>query len=107
MYSVHWSADKNLTRGKGRVTNSSFGFTVLCRSKADALKALEYHFNNYYKNPLDLTVDDGILTVIRCTIDSRGFNPNYLICDNMKEPIELGNVDRSLLRLSRYYMIGL
>ena len=41
-------------------------------------------------------IEDGEVKFIRCKIDSRNFNANYLLLDKMPEPLELSSIDQSL-----------
>lgn len=91
LYSVCWSPDHELFKGKGRVpsSESKIFLHVLCRNSKDAILALEYHFRYHYKNSRDLSLDDGEFTLSRSKIDSRGFVAHYLMMDGIKQPLNL------------------
>lgn len=76
----------------------TFGFSVLCRSKSDALRAWQFHFAKALQNTrskrTDYDINDYSVTLKRCKIDSRGFTPNYFIADGMREPLLLGDLVR-------------
>lgn len=105
LYTVQWSADNDLTKGKGRVTSSLIFFSVLCRNSKDALHCLAWHFNFKYNNPKNLTLDDGEIRLTRAKIDSRGFNASYLYMDGIPSPIDLSDVKSSLHDISKHYII--
>lgn len=102
VYLVHWFYDSGLTKGKGRLCDKekSFGFTVLCRDSKDAISCLEWYFDNVFHNPKKLSLDVGTVTLKRTIIDSRGFNPNYMLMDGMKQPLDLSNVKHSINRMT-------
>lgn len=106
VYLVSWSCldDKDLTKGKGKVTmadNGYFFFTVLCRSSSDALRCLRYVFlQKYGANGIHgIQIDDGVTTLRRSKLDSRSLNIDYLFMDKMKEPMTLHDVMSNVLRL--------
>ena len=99
--SFNESSDSFTHSSKSRAKSDSletFGFTVLCRSKSDALRAWQYHFQKALSRSRarhsDYDINDYSVTLKRCKIDSRGFNPNYFIADGMREPMLLGDVVR-------------
>lgn len=98
VYTVMWSADRELTKGKGRVKNdnSLFCISVLCRNSHDALTAFNYLF--YQKHGENLSAADGQITLRRSVLDSRGFNAMYILMDGMREPLSLGDFKDSLTR---------
>lgn len=98
IYLVHWFHDSELTKGKGRVTGKEkmIGFTVLCRDSKDAISCLEYYFKHYFKNPKNLSLDDGTVTLKRTTVDSRNFNPNFMLMDGIRQPLDLSNLKHSI-----------
>ena len=89
VYSVTWLADSELTKGKGRITHKDFlfSFNVLCRNSKDASACLEYLFELKYSGKFSLC--DGVVTLKRQKIDSRGFDIQYLLMDGMKKPLYL------------------
>ena len=95
--------DSDLSQGKGRCKELVTGYTVLCNSKSEALRCLNWHWSKHYKESAAFDPDDGKLTIQRCKIDSRDFHANYLLLDKMPEPIELGSIDLSLMRLCKHY----
>ena len=103
LYSVVWMHDSDLSKGKGRCKELVTGYTVLCNTKSEALRCLNWHWDNHYKDSANFDPDDGNITITRCKIDSRDFHANYLLMDRMTEPIELGSIDSSLFRLSKRY----
>ena len=105
IYLVKWFASSELTKGKGRVKNNdkTVCFTVICRNSSDAMRCLDYHFKHVYSNPNNLTVDDGTVTLMRCTIDSRGFNANYMLMDGLREPLILSDLKSNILRLDKIF----
>lgn len=99
--SLYESNDSFTHSSKSRAKSDKldlFGFTVLCRSKADALRAWQFHFNRALTKSRakfsDYDINDYSVTLQRCKIDSRGFNPNYFIADGMREPLLLGDLVR-------------
>lgn len=96
VYSVTWKADPELTKGKGRITHSEyiFGFNVLCRNSKDASACLEYLFEVKYSGKFSLC--DGVVTMRRMKIDSRGFDIQYLLMDGMKKPLYLRDCSEAI-----------
>lgn len=105
LYSVLWTCDPELSKGKGRIKsdNHLFAFTVLCRNSRDAHACLDWYFRFKYDNRNSLTLDDGVITLRRCTIDSRSFVANYLMMDGIKEPLSLSDLKDSLIKYRLSY----
>lgn len=103
VYHVTWTVDKDLAKGKGRVTNKACIFSVICRCAADAMICLDYHFHHHYENPLDLTLDDGVIQMHRSKIDSRNFTATYMLMDNIREPIYLSDLKKNLPRCEKIF----
>lgn len=91
VYSVHWVADSELTKGKGRITlkDHDFYFTVLCRCSRDATACLEFLFPLKYQGKFSLC--DGVVTIKRYKLDNRNFEIQYMLMDGMKKPLYLRN----------------
>lgn len=102
VYTVTWCHSPSLSKGKGRVRNndSYFGFTVLCRNSRDAMSCLDWYFHNVYANPNGLDVSDGEVRLVRTSIDSRGFNVNYLLMDGIRMPVNMSDLKKSLSSLT-------
>lgn len=98
LYSVRWIADSSLTKGKGRVKDkeSYITFTVLCRTSQDAVTCLEWVYKDMFPGS-KFSIQDGVISLTRSIIDSRGFHPTYLLCDGLKKPLKMSNVKDSLL----------
>lgn len=107
LYLVNWTAESELTQGKGKVKNREgvIGFTVLCRNCHDAVSCLYWYFDHEYKNSNNLSVDDGVVRLTRCKIDSRGFTANYMMMDGIREPIELADLKSNILRIHKIFNI--
>lgn len=107
VYDVSWFHKSALAKGKGRVKSSEmlFGFTVLCRSAHDALSCVPYHFYNKFKHRDHVCLDDGEIILKRSIVDSRNFTINYLMMDNIREPIELSNLKDNCLRVHQIFGI--
>lgn len=107
VYSVRWTLDHELSKGKGRKNykEASYYFSVLCRSSKDAVACLEYLFVHDFcdKYSSNLTIEDGSVSLTRVKVDSRNFNPTYLYCDGIRQPISLSNVKSSLDKLLLLY----
>lgn len=105
LYLVTWTYDSELAKGKGKIKNHDYliGFTVLCRNSNDALKCLQYHFDNVYNNPKNLSIDDGHISLKRTTIDSRGFTANYMLMDGLREPLTLSDLKSNFNRLHKIF----
>lgn len=106
IYSVRWVLDTTLAKGKGRAKSGEFytAFSVLCRSNKDAIRCLHYHFaKTYPSDAFKFSLDDGEVTLKRSIVDSRHFDFRYLMLEEMKEPIDMFNVSKSLLRLTKLY----
>lgn len=96
VYAVHWKVDKELSKGRGRskLHEGDFFFTVLCRSIADASLAFQYLFERNYTGKYDFF--DGSLTIKRYNLDQRGFTINYLMMDGIKHPLCLSDVKKGI-----------
>lgn len=96
VYSVRWTADDDLCKGKGRITRKDdlFCFTVLCRNSRDAAACLEYLFDIAYKGKFSLS--DGQITIRRQKLDSRGFDVHFMLMDGMKKPLYLSDCKRAI-----------
>lgn len=95
VYSVHWHIVPENIKYANRLNKSFFVISVLCRSIKDAAFTAEWYFYNEFTNYLnrrDLCFSDGEVVYKRMKIDSRGFNPNYLYADDIKEPLRLYNL---------------
>lgn len=103
LYLVTWELDKSLAKGKGKISNPLIAFKVLCRNSSDALHCLSWHFQREYDNPKSLTLDDGLISLSRCTIDSRGFTANYLMMDGIREPIYLSDLKSNAIRFKQIF----
>lgn len=105
LYSVSWTYDKNLTKGKGRVSTSEhfFSFSVICRNSSDAVKCLNYHFNFVFRPSSGITIDDGSITLKRSIVDSRGFTAKYMMMDGLREPLELSDLKSNFVRLNKIF----
>lgn len=105
VYDVLWVRDQQLCKGKGRVKKDEIviNFSVLCRCSHDAMQCLEYVFREQYINNNGLTLADGVVTLKRATIDSRGFYPNYMLADGIREPIYLHNLKSNALRAHKIF----
>lgn len=107
LYNVTWSADNNLTKGKGRLHNGEhvFGFSVLCDSSSSAHRCLIWYFDHFFSkvNKHDLSLDDGVIRMNRITVDSRGFIAQFLLLYDMREPIYLSDPASNLLRADRIF----
>lgn len=105
LYSVVWSSEVELTKGKGRVKNkdSFLAITVLCRNAGDAIRALHYHFYHVFCPDNNISLDDGEIKLKRMKIDSRGFNALYLQMDGIREPIYLSDLKSNILRLNKIF----
>ena len=97
IYYVRWDIDPDLVRYPNRVKQPFFAFSVMCRNIKDAAACAQWYFYNEYSNSLnqDFTYLDGSITFKRVKVDSRGFNPNYLYADDIKEPIYLANLKKN------------
>lgn len=104
IYQVSWVYSHDLAKGKGKITKNeiSIDFSVLCRNSKDALKCLDWVFLNDFKNLHKLTLDDGVVTLRRSTVDSRNIIASYLLMDGMTTPLELYDLKGSLIRYSRH-----
>ena len=107
LYYVHWIRDVELCKGKGRVKQAEWtiDFSVLCRNSSDAMQCLDYVFREKYSNSNGLTLSDGVITLKRGQIDSRGFSPTYLLADGLKEPIVMSNLKSNALRAHKIFGI--
>ena len=105
IYSVQWFYDSKLGKGKGKIPNKEtyICFSVICRSSKDAVRCLDWHFNNEFFNEHKLSVDDGEIRLSRLTVDSRNFNARYLLMDTMREPICLSDLSSNYLRSSKIF----
>lgn len=108
IYLCQWSLDKELAKGLGKPKAKEFiyGFTVICRSSADAVRCLQWYHESVFFDQCNrkYTINDGIISLARTKIDSRGFTANYLLMDGMKEPLILSDVLRSnILRLNKIF----
>lgn len=102
VYNVHWSYDTKL--GKlGRIKDSLkfFDIVILCRSRSQALLAFEILFHRFHLND-GIYVEDGTISIKRCSVDSRNIYANYLMLDGMNEPLYLTDLSR---RHNNYYNI--
>lgn len=104
IYQVSWVYSHDLAKGKGKITNKEYSimFSVLCRNSQDAVKCLDWVFRNDFKNQHNLTLDDGVMTLRRSTVDSRNIIASYLLMDGMTTPLELFDMKGSLIRYSRH-----
>lgn len=77
--------------------------TVLCRQRSQALSTIEYYFKHCYKNIKKLDFDDGSVSLSRCKIDSRGFQANFLMLEDMAQPFDLSCPGSNILRLNHIF----
>lgn len=107
VYDVLWVRDSVLAKGKGRVKKDEIviNFTVICGSSNDAIKCLEFVFREQYRNNNGLSLSDGVITLKRSKVDSRGFYPNYMLMDGIREPIYLHNLKSNALRAQKIFGI--
>ena len=105
-YYVRWSICDDLAKGRGKRSSKEIllGFTVLCRTSKDALKCLDYHFRKFYPANSSFGIDDGEISLKRCTIDSRNFTADYLLMDGIREPLELSDLKSNGLRALKIFM---
>lgn len=103
IYQVSWVYSHDLAKGKGKITKKelSIMFSVLCRNSQDAIKCLEWVFRNDFKNQHNLTLDDGVMTLRRSSVDSRNIIASYLLMDGMTSPLELFDLKGSLIRYTK------
>lgn len=105
LYRVEWWYDSSNGARKVKNGNSYFVFTVLCRNISDASQCLEYHFRHVYDNPNNVLLSDGDTTFKRVKIDSRGFVADYLHMDGIRQPFNLSDLKRNVLRLNKIFSI--
>lgn len=105
IYSVTWSVSRDLAKGKGRAKlNEDYTtFSVLCRNSKDAIRCLDFHFNQVFKQPLKFTIEDGEITLRRQIVDSRNFSFHYLLMDKMREPLIMSDLSINSLRSQKIF----
>lgn len=103
LYSVIWTHNSDLAKGKGHCKNKIVGCTCLCRYQSEALRCFIWHFEHRYTERKNFDIDDGEVKISRCKVDSRGFDAHYLMMDKMPEPLDLHSIDKSLYDYSRRY----
>ena len=105
IYTVLWSHDSVLAKGKGRTKDSEnlCAFSVICRNRKDAVACLDYHFNHVFRHRSNVSIDDGEVILRRATIDSRGFTANYLMMDGIREPISLSDLKSNINRINSIF----
>lgn len=107
VYHVRWERDdvlsKGTTKGRPKSKDYIYSFTVLCRGSKDAIAVLEYLFNHEWFLNKPVYIEDGKVTLQRVSLDSRHFEAQYLYMDEIKRPLSLLNLNRSLFDMFKYY----
>lgn len=88
-------------------------FSVLCRTKHDALRCIDFHLSEFFKRNPDFIhysqcydVNDWSVTLKRAKVDSRDINFRYILMDGMREPLKVGDIVRdNVLRLHNIFGI--
>lgn len=109
VYSVSWLRDnvlsKGTTKGRPKDKDSYFNFTVMCRNSKDAVACLDYLFYKDFQCNTGISIEDGVVTLKRMTLDSRNFHCQYLFMDGIRLPISLTDLKQSVFQLVNLYRI--
>lgn len=109
VYYVRWERDKSLskvsTKGRPKTNDSFFAFTVMCRNSKDAISCLEYLFYRDFQLNTGITIEDGVVSLKRLVLDSRGFTCQWLFMDGIRLPISLSDLNKSVFQLVNSYRI--
>lgn len=101
VYNVRWQRRDDVSsnvKGRRKVSDNSYQFTVLCKSLKDAVKCLEYLFYMDFQSNTGINIGDGETTFTRVSLDSREFHVKYLLMDDMHKPLNLFQIDKSLMK---------